>query len=133
MSYSVVMRHSYETAHRLPHLGSACTSIHGHSWQAAVTVTTPSLNGNGPTVLGFGIFKRTLRPWIDVRLDKGAMPGAADPLFSAFTVDGSKAMRFGAGDDATEAIPYVDGALVTDVVIAETRVNTAIWRMESTR
>jgi 6-pyruvoyltetrahydropterin/6-carboxytetrahydropterin synthase len=59
VSYSVVMRHSYETAHRLPHLGTACASIHGHSWQAAVSVTAPSPNGNG-TVVEFGIFKRAL-------------------------------------------------------------------------
>ena len=51
MSYSVVARHGFETAHRLPHLGSACASIHGRSWQAAVTVGAPSLNGDGTVVV----------------------------------------------------------------------------------
>ncbi len=77
-------------------------------------------------------------------------------------MDGSKTFRFGAGDNATEAetlardqpwptaeavalviaraacqvleaIPYADGAVVTEVVIAETSANTAIWRMENTQ
>lgn len=36
-------------------------------WLAAVTVTAPSLNGDG-TVVEFGIFKRALRSWIDACL-----------------------------------------------------------------
>ncbi len=72
MSYSVVVRHGFETAHRLPHLGGACASIHGRSWQAAVTVGGPSLNGDG-TVVEFGAFNRALRSWIDACLDNGAM------------------------------------------------------------
>ncbi len=158
MSYSVVVRHGFETAHRLPHLGGGCASIHGHSWQAAVTATAPSLNCDG-TVVEFRAFKKALRSWIDACLDNGAMLGAADPLLPAFTADGSKTFRFGAGENATEAetlardqpwptveavalviaraacrtlqaIPRADGSLVSEVVIAETTSNTAIWRME---
>jgi len=160
VSYSVEVRHAFETAHRLPYLGGACASIHGHSWQARVMATAPSLNCDG-TVVEFCAFKRALRSWIDVWLDNGAMLGVADSLLPAFTADGSKTFRFGAGDAATEAeilardqpwptaeavalviaraacraleaIPHADGSLVTEVVVAETSANTAIWRMEGT-
>jgi 6-pyruvoyltetrahydropterin/6-carboxytetrahydropterin synthase len=158
VSYSVVVRHRFEAAHRLPHLGSACANVHGHSWQAAVTVTSSELASDG-TVAEFGAFKGHLRSWIDTHLGNGAMLGAADPLLPAFDAGGSRTFRFGLADDAPGAealagdqpwptveavavviaraasqalavVPHAPGAVVTEVRLAETPVNAAIWRAE---
>jgi 6-pyruvoyltetrahydropterin/6-carboxytetrahydropterin synthase len=155
-----MIRHVFEAAHRLPHLGGACASIHGHSWGVAVTVTAPAVAADG-TVTEFGALKRAVRSWLDSHLDNGAMLGVADPLLGAFTADGSKTFRFGAGLDASEGeqqacdlpwptveavailigrvagslletIPRADGSAVSEVTVAETRTNTASWRSGGT-
>lgn len=160
MSSSVVIRHGFEAAHRLPHLGGTCASIHGHSWRVAVTVTASALAADG-TVTEFGALKRAVRSWLDSHLDNGAMLGAADSLLAAVTADGSKTFRFGAGADASEGeqqacdlpwptveavailisrvagglldtIPRADGSLVSKVAVAETSSNTAVWRCDGT-
>ena len=41
--HAVKLLHNAETAHRLPHLGGKCTSLHGHSWQIQVTASFPAL------------------------------------------------------------------------------------------
>jgi 6-pyruvoyltetrahydropterin/6-carboxytetrahydropterin synthase len=102
MTSSIVIRGGFEAAHRLPQLGEACASVHGHSWRLTVTVTAPVLSPDG-TVAEFGAFKRAVRAWTDAHWDNGAMLGIADPLLHAFTADGSKTFRFGAGQDASEA------------------------------
>ena len=155
MTSSIVIRGGFEAAHRLPQLGGACASIHGHSWQIAVTVTAPGLSHDG-TVAEFGAFKRAVHAWTDAHLDNGAMLGIADPLLPAFTTDGSKTFRFGAAAEAGEAelfagdqawptveavaiviarvagsllaaIPHAPGAVVTSVLVEETRANSAVW------
>ncbi len=84
------------------------------------------------------------------------MLGIADPLLPAFTADGSKMFRFGAAGDAREAelfardqpwptveavaiviarvaggllvaIPHAPGAVVANVLVEETRANSAVW------
>ena len=84
------------------------------------------------------------------------MLGIADPLLHAFTADGSKTFRFGAGQDASEAeqfahdqawptveavaiviarvagslltaIPHAPGADVISALVDETRANSAAW------
>lgn len=96
---------------------------------------------------------------MDENLDNGSMLGAADPLLTAFLADGSKTFRFGLGPEAkgaealaadqpwptVEAVAIViakaacevlgttahaHGARVSEVSIAETSVNTAIWRTD---
>ncbi len=51
MSYSVGGAARFRDCAPAAHLGGAWTSIHGHSWQAAVTVSAPSLNGDGTVVV----------------------------------------------------------------------------------
>lgn len=155
MTSSIVIQGGFEAAHRLPQLGGACASIHGHSWRIAVTVTAPGLSPEG-TVAEFGAFKRAVRAWTNAYLDNGAMLGIADPLLAAFTADGSKTFRFGAARDAREAelfardqpwptveavaiviarvadsllvaIPHASGAVVASVLVEETRANSAVW------
>ncbi len=152
VGHSVVIRHGFEAAHRLPQLGGACASVHGHSWQAEVTVSAASMTAES-TVVEFGAFKRMLRSWIDAQFDNGAMLGAADSLLPAFMAAGSKTFRFGVTDDArtpeelasdmpwptVEAvavviaraagealagIPRAEGSRISQVLVAETRVNS---------
>jgi 6-pyruvoyltetrahydropterin/6-carboxytetrahydropterin synthase len=157
----VVIQAGFEAAHRLPQLGGACANIHGHSWRAAVTVTAVALSADG-TVTEFGALKRAVRSWVDAYLDNGAMLGIADPLLPAFIADGSRTFRFGAVGDTSEAeqlacdqpwptveavaiviaraasgllaaLPRAGGAAVTEVLVEETRANSALWRVGDTR
>jgi 6-pyruvoyl tetrahydropterin synthase/QueD family protein len=93
---SVVVRHNFETAHRLPFLGGKCTNLHGHSWWAEITVSgEPDDNG---VLLEFSTLKTALRGWIDTNLDHGAMLGAADPLCAMLQDVGSKVFVFDTDD-----------------------------------
>lgn len=95
---SVVVRHNFETAHRLPFLGGKCTNLHGHSWWAEVTVSgEPDDNG---VLLEFASLKRAIRGWIDENLDHGAMLGAADPLVEVLWQADSKVFVFDPEDYA---------------------------------
>ena len=99
MSAAVIVKHNFETAHRLPFLGGKCTNLHGHSWWAEVTVTgQPDADG---ILLNFATLKRDLREWIDTNLDHGAMLGVRDPLIAALQSADSKVFVFGADDDPT--------------------------------
>lgn len=111
-------------------------------------------------VVEFGAFKRMLRSWIDAQFDNGAMLGAADSLLPAFIAEGSKTFRFGVTDDArapehlasdmpwptVEAvavviaraagealggIPRAGGSRISQVLVRETRVNSASWQAAS--
>lgn len=86
MSASIVVRHNFETAHRLPFLHGKCENLHGHSWWAEVTITgRPDPDG---VLLDFGQVKARLREWIDGNLDHGVMLGVADPLVDALADHG---------------------------------------------
>ncbi|MFF4777459.1 6-pyruvoyl tetrahydropterin synthase family protein [Microtetraspora fusca] len=144
---SVTCRHNFETAHRLPHLGGKCQSLHGHSWWAEVTILAPGLSEDY-TVAEFGLFKAAMRGWIDAHLDHGAMLGHRDPLVSALRSAHSKVFVF--GEDwpgaawptveavahliATQAATWIHGipglaagAHISRVRISETHVNAAEW------
>lgn len=99
----VAVRHNFETAHRLPHIGGKCRSLHGHSWWAEVTLAGPKRRDG--TVIEFGQVKRHIRQWIDAQLDHGAMLGVGDPLVDALKADGSKLYRFGMPDHTSTFPP----------------------------
>lgn len=105
MTYGITVEHTFETGHRLPHLEGKCTSLHGHSWKVAVTVTAPDVPDC--TVVEFSTLKRSLRDWIDTHLDHGLMLGATDPLVPVLARYG-KVFRFGA-QDPTDAERYATG------------------------
>lgn len=155
MRHTVAVLHNFETAHRLPHLGGKCQSLHGHSWWAEATVAADELTGDG-TVVEFGPLKAKLREWVDHNLDHGVMLGAADPLVAPLVDAGCKVYRFGA-DDPTDAEalaadlpwPTVENVAhllarvaeqarflvapegqVTRVLVRETHVNRAEWRAQ---
>lgn len=147
----MTVRHNFETAHRLPHLGGKCANLHGHSWWVEVTVAATVLTDSG-TVVEFGAFKKGLRDWIDSRLDHGAMLGCQDPLRDVLTADGTKLFVFGGAEDGVsvtdlewptvenvaillsrvagkllEATDSAADSRVNRVVVKETHVNSAEW------
>lgn len=147
---AVTVRHNFETAHRLPHLGGKCQNLHGHSWWAHVTVEG-AMQDDG-TVVEFGDLKRELRGWIDAHLDHAAMLGAHDLLVGALHAAKSKLFVFGEGpfsDDlewptvenvatliarvagrAAQIVGHPDRDLtVTQVEIRETHINSAVWAL----
>ncbi|MBP2474800.1 6-pyruvoyltetrahydropterin/6-carboxytetrahydropterin synthase [Crossiella equi] len=156
-AHQITIEHTFETAHRLPHLGGKCTSLHGHSWRVAVQVIAPTLSDDA-TVVEFGALKAGVREWIDTYLDHGTMLGAQDPLAVQLYVAKCKVFRFGADsyqtvDDAEllatdlawptveavavllrrvsqaalAALPCAPGARVGRVFVRETHLNTATY------
>lgn len=137
--HSVTVRHNFETAHRLLHLPGKCQSLHGHSWNAAVTVTGPTLVAG--TIVEYGLFKAGVREWIDRCLDHGVMLGPEDPLVPVLTAHGCKVYEVEgwptvenvAGLLAVQAqkilrtLTRAPGANVTEVRVTETAVNEAAW------
>jgi 6-pyruvoyltetrahydropterin/6-carboxytetrahydropterin synthase len=137
--HSVTVRHTWEAAHRLPHLPGKCQSLHGHSWAAAVTVTAPELAGG--MLVEFGPFKAALRAWIDDNLDHGAMLGPADPLTAALagerckvfpvpgwpTVENIAALLAVVAQRELGRLTRAPGAAVACVRVRETPVNEAAW------
>lgn len=140
MPAAITVRHNFETAHRLPHLPGKCTSLHGHSWWAEVTVEAPTLDAQG-LVVEFGPFKRELREWIDATLDHGVMLGPDDPLVpilrahdcKVFPVPGWPTVENVARHIADTAavilgsLDHAPGARIARVHVAETHVNAATW------
>ncbi|GAA0988361.1 MULTISPECIES: 6-pyruvoyl trahydropterin synthase family protein [Nocardiopsidaceae] len=152
--HGVTVRHNFETAHRLPHLGGKCTNLHGHSWWVEVSAVAPALDSS--TVVEFGAFKAELRSWIDTHLDHGAMLGVDDPLAKVLADHGSKLFRFGAPQplpaeefaanlphptveavavllgrvamDVLVGLGHAPGARIEGVRVTETHVNSALWR-----
>lgn len=88
-AYQIAVEHSFETAHRPPHLGGKCTSLRGRSWRVAIPVIAPRLNEDA-TVVEFGALKAGIRQWIDARLDHGTILGVHDPLVEPLVPAGCK-------------------------------------------
>jgi 6-pyruvoyltetrahydropterin/6-carboxytetrahydropterin synthase len=143
-SRAVSVRHNFETAHRLPHLGrdSKCFNLHGHSWNVEITVTADQLDERG-MVVEFGAFKRGVRTWIDENLDHGVMLGRADSLFDVLLAEGCKVYGFSewptveavAEEISVMAVWQLAGvdhaptAKVSRVTVQETAVNSATWSL----
>ncbi len=142
MTASVVVRHNFETAHRLftQGPGTKCWSLHGHSWWAAVTVEAPAPDDRG-MVVEFGDFKRGLREWIDTHLDHGAVLNETDPLVRWLSSNDCKVLPLkmdptveavadliaGVAIEILAGVPHAPGARIARVDLAETHVNGAAW------
>lgn len=152
---TVVVRHNFETGHRLPHLGGKCTNLHGHSWWVEVTLTGDRDLESG-TVAEFGRLKTALRTWVDLNLDHGLMLGHTDPL-ATILVGHGKVYVFGAdrqcspGEEFATDLPWPTvenvavllGRVAADLLVPaatrgrvvrvrvqETHVNAAEWVAE---
>lgn len=79
----IQVRHNFETAHRLPFLGGKCANLHGHSWNATISLVNVAqahgVNGDGISV-EYALVKKVIRTWIDDKLDHGTMLGYNDLL-----------------------------------------------------
>lgn len=142
MSRAVTVRHNFETAHRLPHLGrdSKCFSLHGHSWNAEITVAADFLSQNG-LVVEFGELKKAVRTWIDTHWDHGTMLGKDDPLRAPLSEEGVKLYVFSTWptvEAVAEELFEATGRLLQDitrapdarvlrVIVQETAVNAAMF------
>ncbi|WP_103344075.1 6-pyruvoyl trahydropterin synthase family protein [Amycolatopsis sp. CA-126428] len=140
MASTVTIAHNFETAHRLPHLPGKCTSLHGHSWWAEITVTAADVDPNG-VVVEFGPLKKALRGWIDEHFDHGVLLGPDDPLVPLLrehgckvtevpgwpTVENVAAHLAAVAAGLLAELERVPGARVTAVEVRETHVNRAGW------
>lgn len=142
MSQGVTVRHNFETAHRLPHLGrdSKCFNLHGHSWNVEITVVADELDEHG-MVVEFGAFKKAVRSWVDTHLDHGAMLGSVDRLLPLLRTEGCKVYEMltwptveAVAEEIArvtrhllEDVPHAPTARVLRVVVHETAVNSAMW------
>jgi 6-pyruvoyltetrahydropterin/6-carboxytetrahydropterin synthase len=144
----IQLRHSFDAAHRLPHLAggnSKCASLHGHTWHATLGITGPVTEDG--TVIEFGQIKRTWRSILDTQLDHGCLLGAEDPLLDSIARDGGKLYVFGR-DTHTEDLPWPTveavatllsryahaltlpgGVYPTSLTVNETPVNSVTWSL----
>lgn len=142
--HATTVRLRWEGGHRLPHLPGKCTNLHGHSWQAHITLTAPALDDYG-MVADFTTTKNHLQDWVDDHLDHAMMLGAADPYAARLSTDGLKVHTFGTDPHThhlawptVEAVAEMLARLTEDtlptttptarlerVVVSETENNTA--------
>ncbi len=89
MTYRIQKRFRFEAAHRLlsPYSGK-CSSNHGHSWTAALSLESEELDASG-MVLDFEKLK-DFRHWIDSQLDHASLLREDDPLLAHLKKEGHK-------------------------------------------
>lgn len=142
----VTLRSTFHAAHRLPQLAGKCSSLHGHTWRATVTVTTRTLDDDN-VVADFALVKGALADFTDTYFDHGTILGASDPAAAALNdVPNQKLYLVGAGPYSHGlAWPTVESVSmivyramktvmsqhpllnVTSVSVQETDNNTATW------
>lgn len=145
MTLTIELRHAFEAAHRLPHLGSSskCASLHGHTWGVTLGISGPVQPDM--TVVEFGEIKHIWRTALDDMFDHGTMLGAEDPLLPVFEEYGMKHFVFGrdghAGDLSWPSVEAVTACLVrmagtlllpqecrvTSMTVTETASNAVTW------
>ncbi len=154
-SHVAMVRHTFETAHRVLPLGGKCRNLHGHSWHVEASVAAPALDDVG-VIVQFADLKAAFRAWIDNHVDHGVMLGVNDPIAALLRDEGCKVLRFGVDDsegperfatdlpwptveavavvlarvasDLLTTVSHVDGAVVSGVRVQETPVNLGEWR-----
>ncbi|WP_449066240.1 6-pyruvoyl trahydropterin synthase family protein [Planomonospora algeriensis] len=120
--FTATVETTWQAGHSLPHLPGRCSSLHGHTWRAALTIAGPSLGPDG-LLADFGALKRQMNAWIDSHLDHALMLGVGDnllpllepgpdgapsPLAAAFTERHQRLFVF--GRDFPDALwPSVEG------------------------
>lgn len=62
--HSVTVIFEFEAAHRLMHHAGKCINLHGHSYQAVVTLKRKEIWPNG-MLIDFGIVKDEIGKWIN--------------------------------------------------------------------
>ncbi|MEV0996805.1 6-carboxytetrahydropterin synthase [Nonomuraea sp. NPDC050202] len=144
--YAAQLTHTFDAAHRLPHLPGKCTNLHGHTWRTTIYIAAADLHDG--VLVEFGSFKTLMRDWIDTNLDHAALLGAADPLTPALRAEGCRVFTFDTAAGHASSWPTVETvahlighqagqwlfnlasprhAQISRVDVAETPANTATW------
>lgn len=145
-AHAVTVRVRFESGHRLPQLPGKCVNLHGHSWQAHISLGAEQLGDDG-LVLDFGALKGAVQEWVDTHLDHGMILGKDDPYATSLRDDGVKVYTVGVDRyseglawPTVEAVAVILGRLTADqishhpgitleeVVVAETENNRAAYR-----
>lgn len=90
----VTRRFVFDAAHRLVNHPGKCAAVHGHRYEAEITIDAKELDNLG-MVLDFGIFKNIVGAWIDEHLDHNIILNKIDPLLQGFDNDYEKKYIFG--------------------------------------
>lgn len=81
--YKISKTFRFEAAHRLiPPYQGKCSSLHGHSWQVRVSLSSETLDERG-FVIDFGELA-PLKTWIDTNLDHATLVAASDDSLLAW-------------------------------------------------
>lgn len=141
---TVTVRHRFEAAHRLPHLGGKCASLHGHSWLVAVEAAPTGPLADG-VVADMRALKQVFGGWVDEHLDHAALLGADDPLVPPLMQAGCRVYPVGCGPESVGLVwPTVEtvaallanvarqafailGAEPVRVQLTETATSAATW------
>ncbi len=117
----VSVRIRFEAGHRLPQLSGKCHNLHGHSWQAWITVTGEL--DTSTVLVDFSLLKNKAQEWVDEHFDHGMLLGADDPLSVLLLEQGLKVHRFGV-DAHTDGLrwPTVEAVAETITRVTESLV-----------
>lgn len=112
MSVSITLTFRWAMGHRILGLvgpGSKCANVHGHNWEAEVTLA------NDDGALEFGAVKSNLQEWIDARWDHGFLCAYDDPFRDTLRNMGSKVFLV-MGPPTTERIAEFMAGQVAEIV-----------------
>jgi 6-pyruvoyltetrahydropterin/6-carboxytetrahydropterin synthase len=135
VSVSVELTFRWPMGHRILGLegaGAKCRNIHGHNWEA--TVSLPNDNGQ----LEFGEVKKLVGDWIEHTWDHGFMVHVDDPFVHYLADQDLK--RYVIGEPPTTEVIAAALAIQTEVLIGvaplsvhvvEGYRNAATWRLDS--
>jgi 6-pyruvoyl tetrahydropterin synthase/QueD family protein len=133
----------WEMAHRLVKgYEGKCNSLHGHSWEATITVSqAPGFSTLDPfdMVVDFGDFK-PVRQWVDTYWDHAVMLYAHDPLLELLAPMEDQRVWPCNANPTSETIAEMLAALASNLIVKEredifvkmvevkeTCTSTAVW------
>ena len=95
----------FDAAHRLLEYNGKCSSPHGHTYQAEVTIETPDLDNLGLSI-DFGDVKKPLKTWVDKYWDHAFLLNSEDEvLISALAaIQESKIYKFDGRNPSAEVM-----------------------------
>lgn len=120
----VSVRIRFEAGHRLPQLPGKCHNLHGHSWQAWITVTGEL--DTSTVLVDFSLLKNKAQEWVDEHFDHGMLLGADDPLSVLLLEQGLKVHRFGV-DAHTDGLRWPTVEAVAETLTRVTESLVAVW------
>lgn len=136
--YKILVKITFEYAHRLLHHGGKCRHVHGHSGEATIELVSNVLNNNG-FVMDFNDIKAPLKQWINEVWDHAYLANENDPLLPALQAEGMKIFTFSEEPSAEVMARYLFeyatiferpiGVNVMRVTIRETCTGSASYQL----